>query len=240
MTERFDVIVIGAGHNGLVCAGYLAREGKRVLVLEGAESPGGAAATREFAPGFSVSACAQWLYQLHPEVSRELGLEAHGLRWVARDLDSISLDVGGKHLTLSGDALRGASVKDADALQMFNTRNRKFTRLLAKLFASRAPKLAEANLADRLTLMKLGLGLKMLGKDDMSEFMRIALINMYDLMQETFETPALQALLSLDAVLGARMGPRTPGTVFGYLYRQLSAEFGFNAEGQRVLRFPWR
>ena len=231
MTERFDVILVGAGHNGLACAGYLAGSGKRVLVLEANEAPGGCASTREFAPGFSVSACAQWLYHLHPEVARDLALESHGLKWVARNLDSISLALDGQHLRLSGDTVSGAEAGDERALAAFNARNRKFTKLLAGLFAQRAPKLAEANLSDRLTLAKLGLGLKMLGKDDMSEFMRIALINMYDLMQETFDSKALQALLSMDAVLGARMGPRTPGTVFSYLYRQLSADFGFSGPG---------
>ena len=150
---------------------------------------------------------------------------------MARNLDSISLSADGQHLTLSGDSVIGAEPGDEKALAAFNARNRKFTKLLASLFAQRAPKLAEANLTDRLTLAKLGLGLKMLGKEDMSEFMRIALINMYDLMQETFDSKALQALLSMDAVLGARMGPRTPGTVFGYLYRQLSADFGFSGPG---------
>ena len=75
MTEQRDVILIGAGHNGLVCANYRARAGRKVLVIEAGERPGGGAASREFAPGYTVSACAQWLYQLHPAVCRELQLE---------------------------------------------------------------------------------------------------------------------------------------------------------------------
>ncbi|MGL4563703.1 MAG: FAD-dependent oxidoreductase, partial [Halioglobus sp.] len=92
MTEQRDVILIGAGHNGLVCANYLARAGRKVLVIEAGERPGGGAASREFAPGYTVSACAQWLYQLHPAVCRELQLERHGLKFAARDLASILLD----------------------------------------------------------------------------------------------------------------------------------------------------
>ena len=75
MTERHDVIMVGAGHNGLVCASYLANAGRKVLVLESGDSPGGAASTRAFSSGYSVSSSAQWLYQLHPQVSRDLDLE---------------------------------------------------------------------------------------------------------------------------------------------------------------------
>ena len=101
MTE-YDAIVVGGGHNGLVCAAYLGRRGQRVLVLEAREVAGGCADTREFAPGFSVSGCAQWLQQLSPAVSRELALEKHGLAFAARDLASVLLDTAGDHLVQRG------------------------------------------------------------------------------------------------------------------------------------------
>ena len=74
MTDKFDAIVVGAGHNGLVCASLLARSGKQVLVLEANEQVGGAAVTREFADGYSVSACAHLLYNLQPSVRKDLKL----------------------------------------------------------------------------------------------------------------------------------------------------------------------
>jgi phytoene dehydrogenase-like protein len=236
MTDTRDVLVVGAGHNGLVCAHDLAKAGRRVLVLEARDQVGGCAATREFAPGYAVSSCAQWLNQLHPDIVRDLALEKSGLQWAARDLATICLDHGGQHLTLLGNSVRGERVSSQDvaAFREFHARTAKYVKLLRKVFEARAPRLVESNLTDRLTLIKLGLGLKLLGREDMSELMRIILINMYDLMEESFDSPQLKALLSLDSLLGAHMGPRTPNTLFGYLYRRLGESFGYR--GQAVLR----
>src|SRR5210317_2232233 len=196
MTDTYDVALVGAGHNGLVCATYLARAGKKVLVLEANAEPGGCAATREFAPGYSVSACAQWLNQLHPTVARDLALENHGLQWAARELASISLDVDGQHLTQRGDYVEGGNITAADsaAFRKFHAKTTRYAKLLARAFEARAPKLVESNLTDRLTLIKLGLGLKMMGRDDMSDLMRIILINMYDVMEENFDNAQLKGL----------------------------------------------
>jgi len=234
MTEQRDVILIGAGHNGLVCANYLARAGRKVLVIEAGERPGGGAASREFAPGYTVSACAQWLYQLHPAVCRELQLERHGLKFAARDLASVLLDTGGRHLRLLGAQVEGEGISsaDSDAWRSFHGRTGKYAKLLAKVFERRPPRLVESTLRDRLALAGLGLGLKMLGRDDMSDLMRIVLGNMYDLMEEHFDSPQLKALLSFDSLLGSRMGPRTPNTVFGYLYRRSGEVFGYTGAAQ--------
>ena len=93
-----DVIVVGGGHNGLVCATYLAKDGRKVLVVEANESLGGASATSEFADQFSVSSCAHWLFQLNPGVASDMGLSKQGLELAARDLNTIALAEDGNPL----------------------------------------------------------------------------------------------------------------------------------------------
>ena len=165
-----------------------------------------------------------------------MGLKGHGLELAARDLNTIALAEDGNHLTIGVNTLEGAGVTDEDrkAFVAFNKQMLKFSKLLSGAFNRRAPKLVEGNLTDRITLAKLGLGMKMLGKTDMSDLMRLALINIYDVMEENFENDLLKAAISLDSLLGSHMGPRSPNTVYGYLYRRMGDIYGFN--GPAVVR----
>ena len=230
LDKSYDVIVVGGGHNGLICATYLAESGRKVLVVEANQAVGGASATSEFSDQFSVSSCAHWLFQLNPDVASDMGLNKQGLEFAARDLNTIALAEDGNHLIIDGDKLEGAGISDEDrsAFVDFNKQILKFSKLLSGAFNRRAPKLVEGNLTDRITLAKLGLGMKMLGKADMSDLMRLALINIYDVMEENFDNDLLKAAISLDSLLGSHMGPRSPNTVYGYLYRRMGDIYGFN------------
>ncbi len=103
MTDSKCIVVVGGGHNGLVCAAYLAKKGREVIVVEAADQVGGAAVTREFAPGFSVSTCAHLVNLLDEGIGRELDLTSHGLRYSKQDLATIALANDGNHMTYTGN-----------------------------------------------------------------------------------------------------------------------------------------
>ncbi|MDH4108375.1 MAG: NAD(P)/FAD-dependent oxidoreductase [Gammaproteobacteria bacterium] len=216
MTEKYDAIVIGAGHNGLVCAALLGKAGKRVLVLEANEGVGGAAVTRPFADGYSVSACAHLLYQLQPEVTKELGLRP---RLAADNIDTIVLGDGGAHVRYSADGIKGVGQEDADRYRAFQKRMQRFAGLLQTYLNKAPPRLGTRDRQSLFTLARLGLDLRMLGREHMQEFLRVIGMNIYDELVENFDSPLLKGGLSVDAVLGTHLGPRSPNTILTYLYR---------------------
>ena len=214
-----DTIIVGAGHNGLVCAAYLAKAGRKVTVVEAAEQVGGAAATREFAPGFRAS-CAHLLYLLDPEIAAELKLESHGLKLAARALETVALAADGGHLTIGADRLEGPGLSETDRAGYAEYRRfmSKFARIIGGLHNQVPPRITQQR-GDLMALGKLALTIRRLGRDDMREFLRIAGINIYDILEENFEHPLLKGALSLDAVLGAHSGPRSNNSVFTALHR---------------------
>jgi len=215
MSKQYDAIIVGAGHNGLVCATYLAKAGRKVLVVEANERVGGAAITREFSPGYSVSACAHLLHLLHPQIISDLSLRQHGLELAATDLNTIALAQNGNHLTINGKSVSGNGLSSSDqtAYIEFQDRLRRFARILQKSFMVRPPRLVHKNMTDLMTLAKLGLSVRMLGREDMRELLRIGAINIYDVLQEYFQNELLKGVLGFDAVLGTNLGPRSPNTI---------------------------
>ncbi len=222
MTDRYDALIIGAGHNGLVCAAYLAKAGRKVLILERSGQPGGAAITREFAPGFKVSACAHILHMLQPRIIRDLNLEAHGFDPSGTPIETISLAKDNNHLTIRRHSVDGAKLLDADAAAYprFIKRMELFAAALAPQLLKTPPRLANVGLENTMKLAGMGWDIRFgLGKKRMRDFLRIAGMNIYDLLDEEFESEPLKGALALDAVLGTAMEPRMPGTVLTYLYR---------------------
>jgi phytoene dehydrogenase-like protein len=217
MAANHDAIVIGAGHNGLVCAALLAKAGVNTLVLEANQRVGGAAVTRPFAEGYSVSAVAHLLYQLQPLVERDLGLK---ISMAAENLRTVALSREGDHVRIEGDDVYGVGDADKDSYRDFRRRMTRFADLLNAYSNKTAPRLTRsASRSDLLTLAQLAFDVRRLGRREMQEFLRLIGMNIRDEVRERFDSGLLRGALSLDATLGTHLGPRSPNTILTYLHR---------------------
>lgn len=216
MTERYDAIVIGAGHNGLVCSALLAKSGRKVLVLEAKERVGGAAITREFADGYSVSACAHLLYQLQPKVRKEVGLSP---KLASDAMQTIALSEDGQHVRYSDGNVKGVGDGDVTSYRQFHRQMTRFADLLNTYLNTTPPRLGTSDFGDLATLGRLAFDMRRLGRGEMRTFLRLIGINIHDEVTERFDSPLLRGALGFDAVLGTHLGPRSPNTIMTYLYR---------------------
>ncbi len=216
----FDTIVIGAGYNGLVAAAYLARQGKRVCIVERSQSPGGMAQTRTLANGSEMPRIAHLASALHPKVLKELRLLGD---IVLKDVPTTVLSPDGNHLVLSAEGAQYADGRphaDSDAYMKLRKRIVRFASALNPLTLRPPPDLTSmSNLDDIAALAKAGLGLRFMGKTEAREFLRVVLSNAADLILDEMPDGPLAGGLAADAIWGAWAGPRSPGTVFSLMYR---------------------
>lgn len=226
MTDKNQTVIIGGGHNGLVCAAYLAKAGRKVTVLEANDQVGGAAITREFSPGFKVSAGAHLLYALDKSIQSELALSSHGLSMAANDLYTVALEESGQYLSIADGALGGPGAKADDKMAMakFHRQMGKFAKIIWDLKHQIPPRMGTTERSDLIALAKTGLAIRRLGRDDMREFLRITGINVYDILQERFDSDLLKGVLSVEGTLGTMLGTRSNNSVFCALHRENSGE----------------
>jgi len=225
---HYDTIIIGAGHNGLVCANYLARQNQKVLVLESSSTIGGLASTHEFHPGFKVSV-AHTAGHFSKKIHRDLSLQDHGLSLTPNPLSCVGLDLQGNHVVLDGDTVSGVPETDQAAYANYSKLTKRFANLLAPFWLKTVPPIGNNSLPEVLSFAQLGLKMRMLGKQDMREFLRIITLPTHDLMDEYFDHPILKALLSWNGLIGSKQAPRSPNnSVMLMLYRMSGGTNGLH------------
>ena len=164
--QHYDTIIIGAGHNGLVCAAYLARSGQQVLVLEAGESPGGLASTREFHPGFKASV-AHTINQFSPEIVADLNLSQHGYPDAGKALPTIGLDTDGNHVRVHDGIVSGSSADDARKYTDYIALLQRCAKALQPSWMKTMPRVGNNSLSELLSFAQVGVRLRLLGKKDM-------------------------------------------------------------------------
>jgi phytoene dehydrogenase-like protein len=215
---RWELVVIGAGHNALVTAAYLAKAGLRTLVLERRERVGGAADTTQLAKGIRVPALAHTVGRLRPSVQRDLALSSHGLSLVAPEIRVFAPSTDGSAITLWSDVgktaegLRSRSANDADAYAAFDARVRALGRFLDEIGRATPPDIKAPGLGDALSALKLGRSFKGLGRDGSRTLLRVLPMAVADLVAESFETDALRAAVAWRGVRFGAAGPWSAGT----------------------------
>ena len=235
--ERYDAIVVGAGHNGLVTAAYLAKAGLRTLVLERRSRPGGLLATEEIAPGVRAPVGADGMGGLRATVVRDLRLAAHGLRTVEPDVAVFAPSVDGPGLTLWRDPARTAGELrtllpiDADAFAAFDRKVRSLARFLARLQETEPPDLASPSPTDAFKSLPLLNAARQLGRQQIREATRVLPMSVADLVSEAVADDTLRAVLAARGVRYAAMGPRSAGTALNFLWDSAS---GGGATGRTV------
>jgi phytoene dehydrogenase-like protein len=215
---RYDAVVIGAGHNGLVTASLLATKGLRTVVLERRDRVGGALANHEVAPGFVVPAAAHTVGRLRRSVVHNLRLAEHGLDLVASSVGAHALLPDGEGLTLWSDPVRTAgelrprSAHDAGAWPAFDRRVRSLASFLAHLNAATPPDLKSPTWVDAMAGLRLARAYRGLGKLAGRELFRAIPMAVADFVAEAFEDDAVRGAVAARGVQYSAMGPWSAGT----------------------------
>jgi phytoene dehydrogenase-like protein len=214
---RADVVVIGAGPNGLACATRLAQGGRKVTLLEAGDRPGGGMLGWEFAPGYRSAGLAMTTMGLDARVAKGMDLARHGLAFHA-PLPTVALSATGAHVTVRGGLAIGGDAQAASRFATLHARLSAYAAALAPARAMAPPRLA-ARGNDWLALGRLGLGIRRMPRAELREFLRLLLINVADVADDEVGDDLLGGLLAFDATLGAWLGPRSPNSLILLLDR---------------------
>ncbi len=224
--QKYDAIVIGGGHNGLTHAAYLARAGKKVLVLERRHIVGGAAVTEEVFPGFKFSVCSYVVSLLRPEIIRDLDLPRHGLEILPLD-GTFTPMLNGDYLWRVNDhgksrrEIARHSKLDAEAYEEFGKAMQAMCRFVKPILSMVPPDPTSLNPKDLMKL--LFLGKRFQGLDAQAKYDQVQLMTMsaIDFLDQWFETDVLKATMSASGIIGTFLGVRSPGTAYVLLHHYM-------------------
>ena len=228
----YDAIIVGAGHNGLVTAAYLAKAGKKVLVLERRPTVGGIAATEEVVSGFKYSTCAHLAGSFSSEIISDLDLKKHGFDPLPLDPLLFAPNLEGSSLLVPRDPAKAIaeierhSKTDASKYASFCALVKNLSTFLGTLYRMPLPDKANPGSFNPAEIVKIGWKFHRLGEKEMYEFLRILPMSSADLLNEWFDTDLLKAALAATGMLASFVGPRQQGTAFNMLHHQLGESNG--------------
>lgn len=220
--SHYDTIIIGAGHNGLVAAAYLAKQGKKVLVLERRAIIGGSVVTESFRDNFSVDS----LYTggtLRPDIIKDLKLASHGLQPDSAPQPFITLLADGSPFTLDAESIKRISEKDAVRFPEFVRFMNKAAQILDATYATIMPRLPmNFGFKEGYGLLEWGLELKLAGRKDMLNFIRALPMTAQELVEEYFESEIVKAAIAAVAIHGSTLGPMSAGTGYTLIHNWMN------------------
>ncbi len=226
MPQKYDAIVIGGGHNGLVTAAYLGRAGKKVLVLERRHVLGGAAVTEEVFPGFKFSVCSYVVSLLRPEIIRELDLPRHGLEVLPLDGTFTPMPSGDYLWRLNDHGKTRREIArhsrlDAEAYEEFGKEMLQMCRFVKPILAMTPPDPTKISLDAMRKLMFLGQRFRALPEEEKYNQVQLMTMSAVDFLDQWFETDVLKATMSGSGIIGTFLGVRSPGTAYVLLHHYM-------------------